>query len=204
MVHLILKKHLKVRKIFARWVPHLLTEEQNSQPDNVAKNMLQMFQTCDEKQFAKVVTGDENWIYYFEPDRKFSNKIWASKHSRRLIIAKRSLSARKVWYVIFFSGEGVALKVAMENGNKHHRKALRRHSTGEAENYYQKRRPVTGFKHIRLPHGNVTALASEIVTAFWKKGKVSVLPHLPYSLDLALCDFFMFPKLKKILAGRKY
>ena len=85
----------------------------------------------------------------------------------------------------------------MENGNKHLRKALQRHSTGEAEKYYQKRRPVTGFKHIRLLHGNVPALASEIVKAFWKKEKkISVLLHLPYSLDLALCDFFMFPKLK--------
>ena len=28
-VHLILKKHLKIRKFFARWVPHLLTDEQN-------------------------------------------------------------------------------------------------------------------------------------------------------------------------------
>ena len=28
-VHLIFKKHLKVRKIFARWVPHLSTDEQN-------------------------------------------------------------------------------------------------------------------------------------------------------------------------------
>ena len=60
--------------------------------------------------------------------------------------------------------------------------------------YYQKRRPVTGFKPIRLLHGNVPALASEIVTAFLKKEKVTVRPHLPYSLDLALCDFFMFPK----------
>ena len=196
MVHLILKKHLKVRKIFARWVPHLLTDEQNRQRDKVAKNMLQMFQTCDKKQFANVVKGYENWIYYFEPVRKFSNKIWASKHSRRPIIAKRSLSARKVWYAVFFSGEGVAIKVPMENGNKHHRKALQRLSTGESEKYYQKRRPVTGFKHIRLLHDNVPALASEIVTAFWKKEKVSVLPHLPYSLDLALCDFFMFQKLK--------
>ena len=196
MVHLTLKKHLKVRKIFARWVPHLLTDEQNRQRDKVAKNMLQMFQTCDKKQFANVVTGDEIWIYYFEPVRKFSNKIWASKHSRRTIIAKRSLSAMKIWYAIFFSGEGIAIKVPMENGNKHHRKALQRHSTGEAEKSYQKRRPVTGFKHIRVLHGNVPALASEIVTAFWKKEKVSVLPHLPYSLDLALCDFFMFPKLK--------
>ena len=70
--------------------------------------------------------------------------------------------------------------------------------------YYQKRRPVTGFKYIRLLHGNVPALASEIVTAFLKKKKVTVLPHLPYSLDLALCDFFMFPKWKKFHAGRKY
>ena len=90
----------------------------------------------------------------------------------------------------------------MENGKKHHRKALQRHSTGEAEKYYQTRRLVTGFKHIRLLHGNVPALASEIVTALWKKEKVTVLPHLSYSLDLALCDFFMFAKLKKFLAGR--
>ena len=26
-VQLVLKKHLKVQKIFARWVPHLLTDE---------------------------------------------------------------------------------------------------------------------------------------------------------------------------------
>ena len=77
-VHHILKKHLKVRKIFARWVPHLLTDEQNRQQVKVAKKMLQIFKTCDKKQFTNVVTGDENWVYYFEPVRKFSNKIWAS------------------------------------------------------------------------------------------------------------------------------
>ena len=36
-VHLILKKHLKVRKISARWVPHLLTDEQKRQRIKVAK-----------------------------------------------------------------------------------------------------------------------------------------------------------------------
>ena len=74
MVHLILKKHLKVRKIFARWEPHLLTDEQNRQRDKVAKKMLQMFQTCDKKKFANVVTGDENWIYYFEPSESLAIK----------------------------------------------------------------------------------------------------------------------------------
>ena len=177
-------------------MPHLLTDEQNRQWVKVAKKPLQMFQTCDKMQFDNVVTGDENWVYYFEPVRKVSNKIWATKHSRCPIIAKRSLSAKKVWYAIFFSGEGVAIKVVVEKGKKHHRKVLQRHSAGEAKKYYQKRRHVTGLKHIRLLHGNVPAHASKIVTAFLKKDKVTVLPHLLYSLDLALCDFFMFPKLK--------
>ena len=39
-----LKKHLKDRKIFARWVPHLLTNEQNIKRVKVAKKLLQMFQ----------------------------------------------------------------------------------------------------------------------------------------------------------------
>ena len=37
-INLILKKHLKVRKISARWVPHLLTDEQKRQAaSNVSK-----------------------------------------------------------------------------------------------------------------------------------------------------------------------
>ena len=93
-VHLILKKHLKVRKISARWVPHLLTDEQKRQRVKVAKKLLQMFPKYDKKQCANVVTGDETWVHYFEPVRKVSNKIWATKHSKRPIIAKRSLSTK--------------------------------------------------------------------------------------------------------------
>ena len=47
-VHLILK-------ISARWVPHLLTDEQKRQRVKVAKKLLQMFSKYDKKQFANVV-----------------------------------------------------------------------------------------------------------------------------------------------------
>ena len=111
---LILKKHLKVRKISARCVPHLMTDKQKRQRVKVAKKLHQMFPKYDKKQFANVVTGDETWVHYFEPVRKVSNKIWATKHSKRPIIAKRSLSTKKVLYAIFFSGEGVAIKVPVK------------------------------------------------------------------------------------------
>ena len=64
-VHLILKKHLKVRKISARWVPHLLTDEQKRQQVKVAKKLVHLFPKYDKKEFANVVTGDETWVHYF-------------------------------------------------------------------------------------------------------------------------------------------
>ena len=178
-VHLILKKHLKVRKISARWVPHLLTDEQKRQWVKVAKKLLQMFPKYDKKQFANVVTGDETWVHYFEPVRKVSNKIWATKHSKRPIIAKLSLSTKKVLYAIFFSGEGVAIKVPVKKGKSITGKYYKDVVLKKLKKYYQKRRPAIGFKHVRLLHDNAPAHTSAIVTAFLKKEKVTVLPHPP-------------------------
>ena len=192
-VHLILKKHLKVRKISARWVPHLLTEEVKRQRVKVAKKLLQMFPKYDKKQFANVVTGDETWVHYFEPVRKVSNKIWATKHSKRPIIAKHSLSTKKVLYAM-----------PVKKGKSITRKYYKDVVLKKLKKYYQKRRPATGFKHVRLLHDNAPAHTSAIVTAFLKKEKVTVLPHPPYSPDLAPCDFFLFLKLKAFLAGLKY
>ena len=92
-------------------------------------------------------------------------------------------------------------KSASEKGQTHHRKVLQR-LLKKLKKYYQKRRPATGFKHVRLLHDNAPAHTSAIVTAFLKKEKVTVLPPPPP--DLAPCDFFLFPKLKAFLAGRKY
>ena len=151
-----------------------------------------MFPKYDKKQFANVATGDETWVYYFEPVRKVSNKIWATKHSKRPIIAKRSLSTKTVLYAIFFSGEGVAIKVPVKKGKSITGKYYKDVVLKKLKKYYQKRRPATGFKHVRLLHDNAPAHTSAIVTAFLKKEKVIVLPHPPYSPDLAPCDFFLF------------
>ena len=80
-VSLILKKHLKVRKISARWVPHLLTDEQKRQRFKVAIKLLQIFTKYDKK-FANYVTGDKIWVHYFELVRKVSNKTRVTKHSK--------------------------------------------------------------------------------------------------------------------------
>ena len=39
---------------------------------------------------------------------------------------------------------------------------------------------------------------------FMTKKRIKLLPHAPYSLDLAPCDFWLFPQLKTFLAKSKF
>jgi hypothetical protein len=38
---------------------------------------------------------------------------------------------------------------------------------------------------------------------FLAKNKIAAIPHIPYSPDSAPCDFFLFPKMKLKLKGRR-
>lgn len=57
---------------------------------------------------------------------------------------------------------------------------------------------------IWLHHDNAPAHRSELVQDFVATNGIRVLPHPPYSPDLAPCDFWLFPKLKSDLAGVRY
>ncbi|UYV82324.1 hypothetical protein LAZ67_21001715 [Cordylochernes scorpioides] len=56
----------------------------------------------------------------------------------------------------------------------------------------------------KLLHDNVPAHRAIIVQDYLAKHSVSVLPHPPYSPDIAPCDFFFLPKLKMTLKGRRF
>ena len=55
-----------------------------------------------------------------------------------------------------------------------------------------------------LHHDNATADASLLIRSYLAKHQTSVVPHPPYSPDLAPADFFLFPKLKTALKGRRF
>ena len=53
-------------------------------------------------------------------------------------------------------------------------------------------------------HDNAPPHRSKLVQEFFAKTRTNVLPHPPYSLDLAPCDFYLFPSMKKYLQGRRF
>ena len=55
-----------------------------------------------------------------------------------------------------------------------------------------------------LHQDNAPAHAALSVEQFLVDKSIATLQHLPYSPDLAPCDFFLFPKLKSVLKGTRF
>ena len=55
----ILKKRLDLRKVCARWVPHLLVEEQKTQRLKCARELLKTYKGCNSRVISNLLTGDE-------------------------------------------------------------------------------------------------------------------------------------------------
>ena len=81
-VQTILKKCLDRRKVFARRVPHLLTEEQKTQRLKCARELLKTYKGCNSRVIFNLLTGDEIWVHLFEPQRRANNKQWKRKDKK--------------------------------------------------------------------------------------------------------------------------
>jgi hypothetical protein len=55
-----------------------------------------------------------------------------------------------------------------------------------------------------LHHDNAPSHTSVLTQQFLAKIKTAVIPHPPYSPDLAPCDFFLCPKMKLKLKERRF
>jgi hypothetical protein len=67
----------------------------------------------------------------------------------------------------------------------------------------RRRRPELWQEHIWLLHrNNAPSHTSVLNQQFLAKQNMAVIPHKPYSPDLAPCDFFLFSKIKLKLKGR--
>ena len=88
-VQTILKKRLDLRKVCARWIPHLLTEEQKTQRLKCAREHLKTYKGCNSRVISNLLTGDETWMHMFEPQRRADNKQWKRKDKKNAHVLPR-------------------------------------------------------------------------------------------------------------------
>jgi histone-lysine N-methyltransferase SETMAR len=152
----------------------------------------------------EIVTGDETWIYHFQPDSKAKNKDWVSPEGDRPVIAHRCKTSNCMLYAIFFDSEGLVLQIPVPKGSSVTGKFYRESVLTQLVDFYQKPRPCTGVCGIKLLHDNAPAYKSTMVQEYLKECGLDVLDHPPYSPDLSPCYFRLFPRLKEMLAGHLF
>ena len=152
----------------------------------------------------EIVTDDETWIYHFQPNCKVKNKVWVSSEGDRPVIAGCCKTSNRMLYAIFFDSKGPVLQIPVPKSSSVTGKFYRESVLTQLVDFYQKRRPCTGVRSIKLLHDNAPAHKSTTVQEYLKESGLNVLDHPPYSHDLSPFDFWLFPKLKEMLAGHRF
>ena len=105
-VHTIIHEQLKMRKICAKFVPRVLSEEQKERRHNDSREMVE-FIDSDPEVLEALVTCDESWIYCYDPESKRQSFQWKHAGSPRPKKARQSKSTQKLMMIPFFDSKGM-------------------------------------------------------------------------------------------------
>lgn len=93
--HEILRSDLYMRRVAAKFVPKLMSAEQKELRVEVAQDLLDTTST-DPEFLNTVITGDESWVYGYEPETKVQSSQWKHPESPRPKKARQVRSKIKV------------------------------------------------------------------------------------------------------------
>ena len=97
-----------MRKLTARWVPKSLHNEQMATRASVCSALLKRFRSKDVF-LLHLVTVDETWVHYYEPENKAQSRQWVGLGSPRPKKFQTQPSAGKVMATVFWDAKGVIM-----------------------------------------------------------------------------------------------
>ena len=153
----ILRERLGLCKICGRWVPHLLNDKQKQSRVRLASEVREKYDKCDPRCLEEIATGDEIWIYHFQPDSKAKNKVWVSSEGHRPVIVRRCKTSNCMLYAIFSDSKGPVLQIPVPKGSSVTGKFYGESILTQLVDFYQKRRPRTCVRGIKLLRDNAPA-----------------------------------------------
>lgn len=199
----IIHNELHMTKVSARWIPRLLTPLQKTQRTECSEQLLELCDQNEDDFFSRLVTTDESWIHYYDPETKEASKQWKHVESPPPKKAKTQPSAGKVMLTVFWDQDGVLLTDYLAKGHTITGQYYSQLLIRLREEIKGKRRGLLS-KGVFLLHDNAPAHSSVVACQTARDCGYQILPHPPYSPDLAPSDFFLFPGLKSSLRGRRF
>jgi histone-lysine N-methyltransferase SETMAR len=201
-VSFVIRDVLDMRKLSAKWVPKCLNSDQKRERVETSKAILSRINDQPDF-FSRIVTMDETWLHHYDPETKEQSKEWRHSGSPRPKKFRSQKSAGKVMASIFWDTEGIIMIDYLEKGKTVNSVYYMSLLSQLKEKLKEKRRGKL-TRGVLFLQDNAPAHKSHVTMQ--KLGEIGfeLLPHPPYSPDLAPSDYYLFPQLKKFLKGTKF
>ena len=196
----ILTEDLQMRRVSAKFVPRLLTAEQKDDRVSICADLRERAQN-DPNFMSSVITGDESWVYGYDPKTKQMSSQWKTASSPRLKKARQVKSNVKTMLIVFFDIDGLVHHQYVPRGKTVNKEFYTTVLQRLRDAVWRHRPEKWCSGNWILHHDNAPAPRAVTTNEFMAKHNIPSLPHPPYSPDLAPCDFFLFPQLKKTMKG---
>ena len=110
----------------------------------------------------------------------------------------------KMLHAIFFNSSGPVGQVPCPSTHTVSGRFYKNSVLKKVKEFYNKKKTTKQrMVRVHLLHDNASSHKCKVVTTCLASEKGKVLNYPPYSPDLSPCDFFLFPRLKKMLSGNK-
>lgn len=196
--HATINRHLKdlgfVPKL-GTWVPHLLSAIQREQRISICNSLLLRRRTTE--WLKQIVTGDEKWVLYFNSTRK---RQWVLQEEVPEPEPKPDLHQKKVMLSVWWDYKGVIHHELLPSGTTV-TAALYCTQLARLHTAMEQKRPEKD--KVLLLHDNARPHTAKITRQKLEELGWSVLPHPPYSPDLAPSDYYLFRHLSFFLQGKQ-
>ncbi|CAF3737463.1 unnamed protein product [Rotaria socialis] len=171
-----------MKKVTSRWIPHQLNDEQNQERARLCR--------------------DVTWIYHRQNHHKSTNKTWIGEGESPRTIVRRRKFERKNLFSIFFKLNGPVLIHAVDNDETIDHDYCIENCLKPVVKEIRKQRKSNGTKGIKLLHDNSSPHRHSDVINYLTEEGINIIPHPPYSSDLALCDYWLNYYIKQNLTDQ--
>ena len=182
------------------WVPHELSEINKNQRISIARLLFQRNEI--EPFLHRLVTCDEKWVLYNNITNK---KQWLPKGQDPIPTAKADLHPKKILLSVFWDYKGVIHYELLPNGQTIDAQVYCAQLDRLAEKILEKRPSLANRKGVIFHQDNARPHTASLTRNKINNDlKWELIPHPPYSPDLAPSDFHLFRSMEHYLRNKKY
>ncbi|PIC25506.1 hypothetical protein B9Z55_018410 [Caenorhabditis nigoni] len=189
-------KSLGMRKLFGRFIPHHLTQANLDRRVDDSITLLTLH--AGDRWLDRLITGDEKWVFYDNHHRKSQ---FVGEGESPQDVPKPDLHPKKVMLSVWWGVDGPIYWELLPEGKtitgdlyttqlRNLKKAVDRSALKDKKVYYQ--------------HDNARPHVSKQVKQELMGYGWNVLPHPPYSPDLAPSDYWLFGDMTRAFEGRSF